>query len=134
MNTRFKHILIFLFAGCLCVSCYEELASVDITYTITNKSGSPVTDILLIYPNPTKKFDRLENGETISYSFSVFSPYVHTSHLEYYINGEYFDVNNEHGAADAPDTGANKISNKVPVDDSTVVIVIYPDNYTVEIK
>ena len=65
MNTKFIHILMLSFVFCLSVSCYPGDEPIDVTYTITNKSGSLVTDIELLYPIPTKKFDQLEDGKTV---------------------------------------------------------------------
>ena len=135
MNKRFIHILIFLFVFCLCIlGCLEE-APIDVTYTVTNKSGSLVTDVHLAYYNPDNGFEKLENNETIRISFRM-KPMVIGSHIRYYINGKLFDVQNERDAYEDPEipkAERGKISRKYLSDGCTAVIEIYADDYTIEI-
>jgi hypothetical protein len=129
-----KYYLIAGFISCLFLfnSCEESE-----TITVENKSEYEVKDITLEYSvadgAKTSKInslmpDRSKPINVVLQKGGIMNAFTSPVKIEYYINGEKFDVNNEEHAN--KDSGGNVTTNAL-IGSGSLVIKIYNETYTV---
>jgi hypothetical protein len=119
-------VITALMAVMLCLSsCIVGIPAYNVTIRLHNASESEVIELRLLFMDQTLKKLYAEQEYTIDFSWSGEYPYISNDHIEYRINGEKYDHQNEKGAfAGKP----------LVINETLLLITIYSDYYTMETR